>query len=59
MALKEDEIKTKQIRENLRNQKSLYDTFKNVYDKVNPISRILMMIKIVQVVDPQQKRKDK
>ena len=60
MALKEEEIKiTKEIRENLKNQKSLYNTFKEVYDKANPVSRILMMLKIVQVVDPLQKRKDK
>ena len=59
MISKEEENKTKQVRENLSNQKSLYDTFKDVYDKVKPVSRILMMLKIVQVVDPQQKRKDK
>ena len=59
MISKEEEHRTKQVRENLRNQKSLYDTFKNVYDKVKPVSRILMMLKIVQVIDPQQKRKDK
>ena len=59
MISKEEENKTRQVRENLRNQKSLYDTFKDVYDKAKPVSRILMMLKIVQVVDPQQKRKDK
>ena len=59
MISKEEENKTKQVRENLSNQKSLYDTFKDVYDKVKPVSRILMMLKIVQVVDPQQKRKRK
>ena len=59
MISKEEENKTKQVRENLSNQKSLYDTFKDVYDKVKPVSRILMMLKIVQVVDPQQKRKMK
>ena len=59
MISKEEENKTRQVRENLLNQKSLYDTFKEVYDKAKPVSRILMMLKIVQVVDPQQKRKDK
>ena len=59
MISREEENKTKQVRENLRNQKSLYDTFKDVYDRAKPVSRILIMLKIVQVVDPQQKRKDK
>ena len=59
MISKEEENRTKQIRENLITQKSLYDTYKDVYDKVKPVSRILIMLKIVQVIDPNQKRKDK
>ena len=59
MISKEEENKTKQIRANLLNQKSLYDIYKNVYDKVKPVSRILIMLKIVQVIDPNQKRRDK
>ena len=59
MISREEENKTKQIRENLINQKSLYDTYKYVYDQAKPVSRILIMMKIVQVVDPNQKRKDK
>ena len=59
MISKEEENKTKQIRANLLNQKSLYDTYKNVYDKVKPVSRILIMLKIVKVIDPNQKRKRK
>ena len=59
MTLKEDENKTKEVRENLKNQASLYDTFYKVYQEANPISRILLMVKIVQVVDPLMKRRDK
>ena len=59
MAFKEDESKTKEVRQRLKNQKSLYDTFYNAYQGAKPISRILLMVKIVQVVDPLQKRRDK
>ena len=59
MALKEDESKTKEVRERLKNQASLYDTFYKEYQEAKPISRIILMVKIVQVVDPQQKRRDK
>lgn len=38
---------------------SLYSKFSSVYKTVNPVSRILVMFKIVQVVDPAQRRKDK
>ena len=61
MAFREEEPKlnTKEVRERLKNQPSLYDTFNKVYQEAKPISRILLMVKIVQVVDPLQKRKDK
>ena len=61
MTIREEEpkIKTKEVRERLKNQESLYDTFNRVYKEAKPISRILLMVKIVQVVDPLQKRRDK
>ena len=59
MSLKEDEMKTREVLQNLKNQTSLYDTFNRVYQEANPISRILLMVKIVQVVDPLMKRRDK
>ena len=61
MAFREEEPKlnTKEVRERLKNQPSLYDTFNKVYKEAKPISRILLMVKIVQVVDPLQKRRDK
>ena len=59
MVLREDENKTKEVRERLKKQASLYDTFYREYQEAKPISRILLMVKIVQVVDPQQKRRDK
>ena len=59
MILREDENKTKEVRQRLKNQASLYDTFYNEYQNAKPISRILLMVKIVQVVDPLQKRRDK
>ena len=61
MAFREDEpkTKTKEVRERLKKQASLYDTFNRVYKEAKPISRILLMVKIVQVVDPLQKRRDK
>ena len=31
MAFKEDESKTKEVRQRVKNQKSLYDTFYNAY----------------------------
>ena len=34
MISKEEENKTRQVRENLRNQKSLYDTFKFSFEKI-------------------------
>lgn len=42
-----------------KEEDSLYTTFSRVYRTAKPISRILMMLKIIQVVDPLQKRKDK
>ena len=42
-----------------KEEDSLYTTFSRVYRTAKPISRILMMLKIIQVVDPSQKRKDK
>ena len=59
MVLRDDENKTKEVRERLKKQASLYDTFYREYQEAKPISRILLMVKIVQVVDPQQKRRDK
>ena len=59
MTLREDENKTKEVRQRLKNQTSLYDTFYSEYQNAKPISRILLMVKIVQVVDPLQKRRDK
>ena len=59
MVLREDENRTKEVRERLKKQESLYDTFYREYKEAKPISRILLMVKIVQVVDPQQKRRDK
>ena len=61
MTFREEEHKnrTKEVRERLKNQTSLYDTFNRVYKEAKPISRILLMVKIVQVVDPLQKRRDK
>ena len=59
MITREEQLKTKEVRQRLKNQTSLYDTFNRVYQEAKPISRILLMVKIVQVVDPLQKRKDK
>ena len=59
MTTKEDAERTKEVRNRLKHQASLYDTFNKVYKEAKPISRILLMVKIVQVVDPLQKRKDK
>ena len=61
MAYREEEpkIRTEEVINRLKNQASLYDTFNQVYKEAKPISRILLMVKIVQVVDPQQKRRDK
>ena len=42
-----------------KEEDSLYTTFSRVYRTAKPISRILMMLKIKQVVDPSAKRKDK
>ena len=57
MISKEEENRTKQIRENLITQKSLYDTYKDVYDKVKPVSRILIMLKIVQVIEKKKRQR--
>ena len=59
MISREDEHRTKEVRQRLKDQTSLYDTFNRIYKEAKPISRILLMVKIVQVVDPLQKRKDK
>ena len=59
MITKEEQARTSEVRNRLKNQTSLYDTFNKVYKEVKPISRILLMMKIVQVVNPLQKRKDK
>ena len=59
MTTREDAERTKEVRNRIKHQKSLYDTFNKIYKETKPISRILLMVKIVQVVDPLQKRKDK
>ena len=43
MVLREDENKTKEVRERLKKQASLYDTFYREYQEAKPISRILLM----------------
>jgi hypothetical protein len=57
--MKEDAIMTNEIRKRIKNQESLLNTFSNLYEEATPISRIILMIKIVQVVDPNQKKRDK
>ena len=42
MISKEEENKTRQVRENLLNQKSLYDTFKEVYFYTSCITVIII-----------------
>jgi len=59
MTMKEDAIMTNEIRKRIKNQESLLNTFSNLYEEATPISRIILMIKIVQVVDPNQKKRDK
>ena len=50
MVTKEEQIRTREVRNRLKNQTSLYDTFNKVYQEAKPISRILLMVKIVRVI---------
>lgn len=54
-----DKQKGKENEEKVIIRKSLYDTFDLVHKKATPISRILLLVKIKQVVDPTAKRRDK
>lgn len=43
----------------IKEEESLYTTLKKLYDGKNPCSRIILMCKIKQVVDPNARRRDK
>ena len=58
MTFKEDE-KSREIHQRIQSLPSLYDTFDDLYRQGEPISRILMMVKIVQVIDLESKKRDK
>ena len=43
----------------VKEEESLYSTLKRLYEKTQPCSRIILMFKITQVIDPNARKRDK